>query len=232
MRVAVFDLDGTLADTAIDLIAAANATLVDAGLSLALDVGTDWGVALKGGRSMLRAGFGRLGVAVSEERITELYPILLEHYRGTIDMHSRLYPGVVQALDRLEAAGWLLSVCTNKPIALADLLLARLGIAHRFAATLGADSLDVRKPDARHVRETVLRACGRHTGGSVARAVFIGDTETDRDAARAAGLPCVLVTFGPEGEGIARLEPDALLTHYDDLPGILETLVPHLAIPA
>ncbi len=117
--------------------------------------------------------------------------------------------------------GWTLAICTNKPQALAAQLLEKLGIAGRFAAMLGADSLDVRKPDPRHLLETVARA-----GGTAARAVLVGDTTTDREAARGAGMPCVLVGFGPEGAGVARLEPEAVLDHYAALPDLLDRLVP------
>ncbi len=227
MRVAVFDLDGTLADTSLDLIAAANAALVEAGLGAPLDGRSDAAVAFAGGRAMLRAGLERLEVARDEARVDALYPRLLHFYAESVDFHTRLYAGVEAALDALEAAGWRLAVCTNKPTGLAHDLLARLGLGHRLAAMLGADCLDVRKPDPRHLLETISRA-----GGTPARSVMIGDTRTDREAARAAGVPCVLVGFGPEGAGLARLEPEAMLGHYDELAGLMERLVPRAAMPA
>ena len=125
------------------------------------------------------------------------------------------------ALDRLEAAGWRLGICTNKPERLAQLLIEALGLGGRFAVLLGADSLPWRKPDPRHVLETIARA-----GGVRERAVLIGDTVTDRDAARAAGVPCVLVGFGPEGGAAAALAPAALIAHFDELPPVLERLMP------
>lgn len=215
MRVAVFDLDGTLADTAEDLIAAANGALAEAGLGARLDPVADRAVAFAGGRAMLRAG------GASEAAVAELYPRLLELYRGGIDRHTRLYPGVEAALTRLTAAGWTLAVCTNKPEDLAELLLRRLGLRDRFKALLGADTLAVRKPDPLHLWETISRA-----GGGRERAVLVGDTVTDRDAARAAGVPCVLVTFGPEGRAVERMAPEALLEGYADLPDLLERMIP------
>ena len=247
MRVAVFDLDGTLADTSADLIAAANAALAEAGVAPALGPG-DRAIAFAGGRAMLRAGFARAmsqagsaqsmaqagsaqsmaqagpakaARAVDAAAIEAAYPRLLAHYEANIDRHTRTYEGAEAALDALAAAGWGLAVCTNKPFGLAETLLDRLGLRRRFAVVLGADSLPVRKPDPRHVWETIDRA-----GGTRERAVLVGDTVTDREAARAAGVPCVLVGFGPEGAGVAALEPEAVLDRYADLPALLDRLSP------
>ena len=109
---------------------------------------------------------------------------------------------------------------TNKPKALAELLLTRLGVRDAFGAMLGADSLDVRKPDPEHLFETARRA-----GGDPAQCVLIGDSDTDRKTAKAAGVPCVLVTFGPSGEDMAALEPEALLDDFADLPEVIERLI-------
>jgi len=221
MRVAVFDLDGTLADTSADLIAAANAALDETGFGAPLDAAGDRAHAFAGGRAMLRAGQARVAGAVDEAAVEAGYPRLLAHYAENIDRHTRSYDGVEAALDGLAAAGWGLAVCTNKPTDLAETLLARLGLRARFAAVLGADSLPVKKPDPRHLLEAIARA-----GGAPGRAVLVGDTATDRDAARAAGVACVLVSFGPEGPGIAALAPEALLDHFEALPGLLERLIP------
>lgn len=226
-RVAVFDLDGTLADTAADLIAAANAALIELGFHGPLDAGdgagADRGTAFAGGRAMLRAGLTRQGVAEPGDLVERGFPMLLAHYEAGIAERTRLYPRVEAALDMLAVRGWSLAICTNKPVLLADLLLVRLGVRERFAAVLGADSLSVRKPDPLHLTETVVRA-----GGTPDRAVLVGDTVTDRDAARAARIPCVLVAFGPEGRGIARLDPAGLIDDYAELPPLLERLVPAL----
>ncbi len=221
MRVAVFDLDGTLADTSADLIAAANGALAEAGVGARLDAALDRAVAFAGGRAMLRAGLERHAEPVDEGVVDRLYPRLLELYGLGLAVHTRLYDGVGAALDRLEAGGWRLGVCTNKPEGLAVALIEALGLDGRFAVLLGADSLPWRKPDPRHVLETIARA-----GGVPERAVLVGDTVTDRDAARAAGVPCVLVGFGPEGGAVAALAPAALIGHFEDLPGVLERLVP------
>lgn len=221
MRVAVFDLDGTLADTSADLIAAANRTLDEAGFGAPLDAQADRSFAFAGGRAMLRAGFERAQGGWEAGEVDAAYPRLLAHYAANIMRHTKAYAGVEAALDALAAAGWGLGICTNKPEALAETLLLKLGLRGRFQAMLGADTLAFRKPDPRHVWETIQRV-----GGVPERSVLVGDTETDRAAAKAAGVPCVLVSFGPEGRDIAALAPEALLDDFAALPALLERLVP------
>ena len=220
MKTVVFDLDGTLADTSGDLIAAANACFRDMGEGDVLDVKTDAGTALKGGRAMLRLGMERLGRAEDEATIDRYYPMLLEAYGREIDTHTVLYPGVMQAVAALKAAGYRVAICTNKPEALAHTLLTRLGVRDAFGAMVGADTLAMRKPDPEHLFETARRA-----GGDPALCLLVGDTNTDRETARAAGVPCILVSFGPSGDDMAALAPEALLNHYDDLPDIVTRLI-------
>ena len=216
MHCVIFDLDGTLADTSGDLIAAANATFRGAGLGAPLDPGADRLTAFHGGRAMLRLGLSRLGGDWSEADVDAHFPDFVENYGASIDRHTVVYDGVFAALDHLKAAGAALGVCTNKPEGLARDLLERLGLAPYFGALLGADSLPVKKPDPEHLLETI-----RRLGGARERAVLIGDTATDRDTARAANVPCILVAFGPTGRAVAEMEPEALLEHYDDLPELL-----------
>lgn len=220
MKTVVFDLDGTLADTSGDLIAAANACFREMGAGDLLDPVADAGTALRGGRAMLTLGLGRLGRSDDQEAINAYYPKLLEAYARNIDTHTTLYPGAMEAVARLKRAGFRVAICTNKPEGLADALLTRLGVRDRFDAMLGADTLTVRKPDPEHLFETARRA-----GGDPALCVLIGDSDTDRNTARNAGVPCVLVTFGPAGGDMAALEPEALLNHYDDLHDIILGLV-------
>ena len=146
MRTAVFDLDGTLADTSADLIAAANGALAEAGADARLDPAGDRSAAFAGGRAMLRMGLARLGPPADEAEVDRLYPRLLELYGLGLAVHTRLYDGVGAALDRLEAAGWRLGICTNKPERLAQLLIEALGLGGRFAVLLGADSLPCASP--------------------------------------------------------------------------------------
>ncbi len=222
MRTAIFDLDGTLVDTSADLIAAANACFRAMGAGDRLDPVADAATAFAGGRAMLRLGLMRMGRAAEmEAEIDRWFPRLLAAYEAGIDHESRLYPGAMDAVARLSAAGWRVGICTNKPAALAELLLERLGVRDAFAAMVGAGTLPVRKPDPAAYRAAVERA-----GGDPARSFLIGDTVTDRDTARAAGVPVALVTFGPEGRGVERLAPDALIDHYDALDALAARLVP------
>lgn len=218
-RTVVFDLDGTLADTSADLLAAANACFQALGHGDVLD-GRDVLTAFQGGRAMLRAGFARLDLAFTEEDIAREYPRLLAVYADKIDVHTKLYPGAVEAVEALLSAGFKTAICTNKPEGLAVELVRRLGITHLFGALVGADTLPVRKPDPAPYMESV-----RRVGGTVARSMLIGDTETDRLTGLAAGVPVALVTFGPEGQGVSRLSPEALLHRYADLPDLAQRLL-------
>lgn len=220
MRTVVFDLDGTLADTSADLIASANACFRAMGQGELLDPVADALTAFHGGRAMLRLGFARLGQG-DEAQVDAWYPKLLTAYADAIDVHTRLYPGAVQAVEALRAAGFATAICTNKPEGLAQTLVQRLGIRHLFGALIGADTLPTRKPDPAPYIASVLQS-----GGTVARSILIGDTETDRKTGLAAGVPVALVTFGPEGAGVARLSPEALLDHFDDLPALADRLLP------
>jgi phosphoglycolate phosphatase len=218
MRIVVFDLDGTLADTSADLIAAANACFRGLGHGDLLDQ-RDALTAFHGGRAMLRLGFGRLGI-VSEAAVDAQYPVLLAAYGAAIDRQTHIYPGAVEAVEELRRAGYATAVCTNKPEGLAETLLQRLGVRDLFAALVGAGTLPVRKPDPAPLFEAIRRA-----GGDAQRALLVGDTATDRDTGRAARVPVALVTFGPEGTGVARLAPDALLDRFADLGAVAARLI-------
>ncbi|WP_323763388.1 HAD-IA family hydrolase [Marinovum sp.] len=216
MRTVIFDLDGTLADTSGDLLAAANACFRAMGEGDLLGPG-DAGTALRGGRAMLLLGMERLGRADDFATIDAWYPRLLEEYGAALHHTTVLYPGAVEAIGCLQSAGIRTGICTNKPERLADKLLLALGVRDLFGSLVGADTLPVRKPDAAPYRASVERA-----GGTVDRSLLVGDSVTDRETARAAGVPSVLVTFGPSGDDMAALEPEHLLEAYADLPGVVE----------
>ncbi len=219
MRTVVFDLDGTLADTSGDLLAAANACFRALGEGDVLRPDTDAGTALRGGKAMLTLGLTRLG-RMDQALVEQYYPMLLEAYGSAIDHHTVMYPGAMQAVAELTAMGYGVGICTNKPEALAEKLMTSLGVRGAFGALVGADTLPVRKPDPEPLFETA-----RRLGGNPSNTVLIGDSVTDRETARSAGVPSVLVTFGPSGEDMAALKPEALLNDYVDLPRTVEVLI-------
>lgn len=219
MRTVIFDLDGTLADTSGDLLAAANSCFRRMGLGDVLSHPEDAGVALRGGRMMLTAGLERAG-QFSPATVDEFYPVLLEAYRDAIDHHTVLYPGAMAAVEALKSAGFGVGICTNKPEALADQLMRSLGVRDAFASLVGADTLPVRKPDPEPLFEAARRA-----GGDPARTLLVGDSDTDRSTSANAGVPSVLVTFGPSGDDMGALKPEALLDRFEDLLEVAERLI-------
>ena len=219
MKTAIFDLDGTLADTSRDLLFAGNACFLADGHPAPLTHEDHAAVAFAGGRAMLSKGAEILGLAWTEDDIQRHYPRLLSVYGENIDTHTTLYPGVEAALDRLAEAGWRLGICTNKPEGLAETLTRKLGLRDRFTALIGADTLPVRKPDPEALLETI-----RRVGGDPARSVLFGDTITDRKTSENAGVASVLVTFGPIGMAVEEMSPDGLLHHYDDIEAVLAAL--------
>ncbi|MGR3503912.1 HAD-IA family hydrolase [Pseudaestuariivita sp.] len=220
MGTVVFDLDGTLADTSGDLLAAANACFRSMGYGDLLS-SSDAGTALRGGKAMLRLGLSRVERDCDEEEVDRQYPALLSAYDQAIAVHTHMYPGAMEAVEALKANGHRVGICTNKPEALAVKLFAQLGVLDAFGCLIGADTLPVRKPDP-----APFLACVEGCGGDPARAVMIGDTVTDHKTARAAGVPSVLVTFAPDGPApVKALDPDALLDQFEDLPALVERLI-------
>ncbi|MEL6640665.1 MAG: HAD-IIIA family hydrolase [Pseudomonadota bacterium] len=218
MRSVMFDLDGTLADTSGDLLAAANVRFRALGLGDLLTP-EDAGTAVKGGRAMLRLGFSRV-IGFDEADVDAQYLPFIDAYAQNLDTHTYLYPGAMDAVAKLKSQGYAVGICTNKPIRQAEDLMKRLGVRDQFDSLLGADSLPVRKPDPEHLREAV-----RQAGGDPEQTILIGDTQTDRDTARNAGVPCVLVTFGPGDDDVAALKPEGLLHSYGDLPALVAQLI-------
>lgn len=219
MRSVIFDLDGTLADTGADLLAAANATF--AALGHTAPLGPDDGpAAMRGGRAMLRLGAARLRLGWDEDRVAAHYDALIGHYEQAIAVHTRLFPGAQAAVERLRAAGIATGICTNKPAPLAERLLRQLGVRDLFGVLVGAGTLPRPKPDPAPLNHAIAAL-----GAAPGRSVLIGDTDTDRRTGANAGVPVVLVTFGPEGRDVARLAPAALLDHYDDLDRVLAPLI-------
>lgn len=219
MKTVVFDLDGTLADTSGDLIAAANACFQQMGEGDMLDPARDASTALHGGRAMLHLGLTRLGRA-DEAVVDQYYPVLLEAYAQAIDVHTVMYPGAMDAVERLKTADYKVAICTNKPEGLARQLMTSLGVLDAFGSLIGADTLPVRKPDPEPLREATRRA-----GGDPAQCLLVGDTKTDRKTAERAGVPSVLVTFGPDGRDVLELNPEATIDSYADIDAVVARLL-------
>ncbi|MEM9375934.1 MAG: HAD-IA family hydrolase [Pseudomonadota bacterium] len=215
----VFDLDGTLVETAPDLHAALNHTLAHKGLapvtldSIRMMIGD-------GAKALIRKGLSYHDAATDEAEIdTVLWPIFLEHYIANITRFSVPFDGVVTGLETLQSAGAKLAVCTNKAQHLAERVLHGLALDRFFTATVGGDALPIKKPDGRHVLEAVVRS-----SGSSERAIMIGDSVTDEKAARNAGLPFVFVSFG---YGTLSGHPDGELQsidHWHEMPQALAAL--------
>ncbi len=207
----VLDLDGTLVDTASDLVATLNFILQREGATpLAFDVAR--GMVGHGARAMLEAGLLASRLAATPERVEVLFNEFVAYYADHIADTSRPFPGTLAALDRFTAAGWTLAVCTNKLESLSRQLLGRLGMAGRFVVIAGQDTYDVRKPDPRHLTETI-----RSAGGNARRAVMVGDSEVDIATAQAAAIPVVGVSFGYSPVPLADFGPDRVIDDYGAL---------------
>ncbi|HVZ15256.1 MAG TPA: HAD-IA family hydrolase [Bauldia sp.] len=214
----VFDLDGTLVDTRDDLVATLNAILVADGMQ-PMPSDKVIGMVGSGSRVLIESAFAYEGRTLTAERLDRLLAAFLAYYDEHIVDASRPYPGTEAMLDRFISAGWLLAVCTNKYEAPAKKLLGLLGLEHRFAAITGQDTFGFRKPDPRHLTETIALA-----RGNPSRAVMVGDSATDIDTARAAAIPVVAVTFGYSTVPVASLRPDRVIDTYSDLFAAVETL--------
>ncbi|HEY8574539.1 phosphoglycolate phosphatase [Phenylobacterium sp.] len=217
--VVAFDLDGTLVDTAPDLIGTLNHLLTQEGLP-ALPLEEARPFIGHGARRLLQRGFIAAGAHLDPEREQGLFDRFIPHYLGRIADESRPFPGCRQALDRLRSEGATLCVCTNKPTGLSNALLDALGMSRLFAAIVGPDAAGVAKPDPRHLEFAVQAG-----GGSLGRALLVGDSATDAAAARNAGAPLVLVSFGYSDVPVAELAPDALVHHFDELPAACAQLL-------
>jgi phosphoglycolate phosphatase len=214
-----FDLDGTLVDTAPDLIGTLNRLLRQEGIApLPLDQARPF--IGHGARRLIERGFAAAGAPLDGERLASLFDRFIAHYFAHIADESRPFPGCSEALATLKGAGARLTVCTNKPTELSIRLLEQLGLAPLFEAIVGPEAAPAAKPDPRHLQAAVAAA-----GGSMARALLVGDSATDAGAARAAGAPLVLVSFGYTEIPAADLGPDALIHRFDDLPAACARLL-------
>ena len=207
----VFDLDGTLIDTAPDLLDSLNHSLAVGELPPVDATGFKRFVG-HGGRVMIERAYAARQKTLSTDDHDRLLGLFMEHYTQNIPGKSRPYPGVLEAIARFEAAGYLIAVCTNKYEAHSLQLIEALGLTRHFTAICGQDTFPFRKPDPRHLFETIALA-----GGDRNRALMVGDSQTDIDTAKAAGIPVVAVDFGYTDRHVSEFEPSKVISHFDEL---------------
>jgi phosphoglycolate phosphatase len=218
----VYDLDGTLADTAEDLVATLNWLLGRDGLA-SLPVESAGSLVGAGARALIKRGFAASGRTLDPPTLEALFADFLAHYNAHIVVRTRLYPGVDNALAAFARAGWRQAVCTNKIEGSAKLLIAKLGIADRFAFICGQDTFGIGKPDPTPLLKTIAAS-----GGASDRAIMVGDSATDIKTARAAGLPVIAVNFGYSDVPVAELGPDRVISHFDELANACRALLGEL----
>jgi phosphoglycolate phosphatase len=222
----VFDLDGTLIDTAPDLVDTLNAVFAREGLPpIAFSAARD--MIGGGARRMIENGLRREGRTPPLGEIDRMMADFLDHYTAHIADRSRPFPGLEPALDSLASRGCRLAVCTNKLEGLARRLLDALGLTQRFVAICGQDTFGIQKPDPDILRRTIDAA-----GGDIGHAVMVGDSGTDLATARAAGVPLVAVDFGYSDPPVETLGPDRLIRHFDELAAAIFALRSGLASAA
>ncbi len=214
----IFDLDGTLVDTAPDLINALNFVMAHEGLGTVPESLIRPQISL-GARNMIRTGLDYHGRA-SNDRADQLFDMFIEFYRANIAKDSKPFEGMTAALEQLKDNGARLGVCTNKTQEMAVQLIDDLGFSRLFGAIAGRDRFDCYKPDPNHLLKTIAL-----TGGSADRAVMVGDSPTDINTAIAAALPSVAVTFGYCDIPVTELGATALIGHYDELVPALNTIL-------
>lgn len=218
MSVLVFDLDGTLVSSMEDLVATLNVIMTNAGYEAVPQDHVAHMVGL-GAKVLLQRALDFNNVAWTDDTIAPLYQAFLEHYAANIAVHTRPFDGVVPALERFRQDGWKLAVCTNKSERLTLPLLATLDLDKHFDAIVGGDSYAKAKPHA----EPLLGAIDR-AGGQVKGSIMVGDSVTDIDAARNAGIPVIAVDFGYTPVPVRELGPDRVISHYDELAAAVAEL--------
>jgi phosphoglycolate phosphatase len=218
MLTIVFDLDGTLIDTAPDLIDALNLVLAQEGVPV-VPFDTARNLIGGGARTMIERALALRGRMRTPIELDRLYAVFVAQYAEHIADRSRPFPQLKTTLARLADAGHRLAVCTNKLEWLSKRLLETLQLAEPFAAICGQDTFGVQKPDPEAFRRTVLRA-----GGKPMRAIMVGDSKTDVSTARNANVPVIAVDFGYSAVPITSLRPDRIISSFADLPGAIKAL--------
>jgi phosphoglycolate phosphatase len=196
----VFDLDGTLADTAPDLLASLNHCLELEGIE-PVDPVTLKSYVGNGARVMIERAFTARQKPLAVEKLDALQAEFLKHYIAEMPGKTALYPGVRRVMDAFANEGYVLAICTNKLESMSVRLLEGLGVAQAFAAICGGDTFAYRKPDPRHLIDTIM----------------IGDSRTDIDTAKAAGIPVIAVDFGYSDRHVREFEPSRIVSHFDEV---------------
>ncbi|MFH1793873.1 MAG: HAD family hydrolase [Pseudomonadota bacterium] len=207
----VFDLDGTLIDTAPDLLDSLDHALLSAGMPGVDPVAHRSHVGF-GGRVMIERAFLAQRRELAPEQLQDLLDIFLDHYSAQMPGKSAPFPGALDVITAFRGAGYLIAICTNKTERLAKRLMQALALENQFAAICGADTFGFRKPDPRHLTETI-----RLAGGTPANSIMVGDSRTDIDTAKAAGIPVVAVDFGYTDRHVREFEPSVVISHFDEL---------------
>ena len=214
-----FDLDGTLVDSAPDLIGTLNRMLVEEGLP-AVPMESASTLIGSGARALLVHGFEAAGAPVERAKSDELFERFLVDYAAHIADGSQPFEGVVETLERLSERGAILVVATNKRSDLSELLLGKLDLTRHFAAIVGPDRVSARKPSGAHLKEAVAIA-----GGDPERAIMVGDASPDADAAKDAGMPCILTTFGFTPTPVEDLGGDVLIDAFEDVEEAIDGIL-------
>lgn len=214
----VFDLDGTLIDTAPDLIDTLNVIFAREGLPpVPYEAARN---AIGGGaKAMIARGLEAEGRAPSAQKLEQMFADFIAYYSDHVADRSKPFPGLIDALDMLSARGCRFAVCTNKLERLSVLLLDKLGLMDRFVTICGQDTYGIQKPDPEILRRTITAA-----GGTLQHAIMIGDSNTDIRTARAAGVPVIAVDFGYSERPIAEFGPDRIINHFSQLPGSIAAI--------
>ncbi len=215
-RAVIFDLDGTLVDTAPDLMRATNHVL---GLlqRRSISMGEVRAFVGQGAKALIARGASATGDPLDEKSLAHYHAEFLRYYEKHIAVDSAVFPGVVSLLQRCAEAGYKMGICTNKVESLSLRLLEALDLSRYFGAVVGPDTINIGKPDPAPYLETI-----RRLGADVNRSVLVGDSETDILTARAAGVPVIAVTFGYTPKPVAEFSPDHVVSHYDEIWDILE----------
>lgn len=215
----VFDLDGTLIETVLDLVPALNHTIASQGLK-PVTVEQIRPIVSTGSKAMIRQAYKLQDLEITDELCDQLFDQFIGHYEANISNHSVFYDGCLSAMETLASNGFILAVCTNKYEAMAKKLLSGMGAIEKFAAISGGDTFEFRKPDPRHITETIAAA-----GGQPKHAIMIGDSYNDIEAAKRADVMSIAVDFGYSDVPVSTLGANAVISHFDDLYPTVQALM-------